>query len=124
MSAIVGTKQYIVYFDNIYGIIQDGIGSFGCWLRYWFSHGRSYLQQVGKTGFIFIACFWWLIRTIFYQSFIALGTCLLGSAPLRNRFPKPMLIERTDRYLYTSLVQEVRSTHRWLQLERCLCWYY
>jgi MFS family permease len=64
MSAIVGTNQYLEYFDNPHGIIQGSIGSAlaaGSVVGSLMAGPIS--DKFGRRDSIFIACFWWLIGT-------------------------------------------------------------
>lgn len=64
MSAIIGTQQYIDYFNNPHGTTQGGIGSALA--------GGSVIGAImagpisnkwGRRYAIFFACIWWLIGT-------------------------------------------------------------
>jgi MFS family permease len=64
MSAIVGTKQYVDYFDNPHGIIQGAIGSAlaaGSVIGSIMAGPLS--DWKGRRDSIFIACFFWLAGT-------------------------------------------------------------
>ncbi|RDL38320.1 Uncharacterized protein BP5553_02660 [Venustampulla echinocandica] len=64
MSAIVGTKQYLDYFDNPHGIIQGAIGSAlaaGSVVGSLMAGPIS--DKWGRRDSIFFACLWWLIGT-------------------------------------------------------------
>jgi MFS family permease len=64
MSAIVGTNQYLEYFDNPHGIIQGSIGSA---LAAGGVVGSLMAGPISdrwdRRDAIFIDCFWWLIGT-------------------------------------------------------------
>jgi MFS family permease len=64
MSAIVGTDQYVNYFNNPHGIIQGAIGSAlaaGSVVGSLMAGPIS--DRWGRRDSIFFACFWWLIGT-------------------------------------------------------------
>jgi MFS family permease len=64
MSAIVGTKQYVNYFDNPHGIVQGAIGSAlaaGSVVGSIIAGPLS--DWKGRRDSIFIACFFWLAGT-------------------------------------------------------------
>jgi len=64
MSAIVGTKQYVHYFDNPHGIIQGAIGSALAAGSVVGSIMAGPLSDwKGRRDSIFIACFFWLAGT-------------------------------------------------------------
>lgn len=64
MSAIVGTNQYIEFFDNPHGIIQGAIGSALAAGSVVGSLGAGPLSdRIGRRDSIFFACFWWLAGT-------------------------------------------------------------
>jgi len=65
MSAIVGTKQYISYFDNPHGIIQGAIGSSlaaGSVVGSLMAGPIS--DKYGRRDSIFFACAWWIVGTV------------------------------------------------------------
>jgi len=64
MSAIIGTSQYIDYFDNPHGITQGGIGAAlagGSVIGAIMAGPIS--NRIGRRDAIFVACFWWLLGT-------------------------------------------------------------
>jgi MFS family permease len=64
MSAVVGTNQYLEYFDNPHGIVQGSIGSAlaaGSVVGSLMAGPIS--DKFGRRDSIFIACFWRLIGT-------------------------------------------------------------
>ncbi|KAI9736864.1 MAG: hypothetical protein M1818_005915 [Claussenomyces sp. TS43310] len=64
MSAIIGTKQYIDYFNNPQGITQGGIGSAlagGSVIGAIMAGPIS--NKIGRRDAIFFACLWWLLGT-------------------------------------------------------------
>jgi MFS family permease len=59
MSAIIGTQQYINYFDNPHGITQGGIGAAlagGSVIGAIIAGPVS--NRIGRRDAIFFACFW------------------------------------------------------------------
>lgn len=79
MSAIVGTDQYLEYFDNPHGIIQGAIGSamaagsvVGSLMAGPFS------DRFGRRDSIFFACFWWIIGTAVQVSCKNWGQLIAG----------------------------------------------
>lgn len=79
MSAIVGTNQYVEYFDNPHGIIQGAIGSamaagsvVGSLMAGPFS------DKFGRRDSIFFACFWWIIGTAVQVSCKNWGQLIAG----------------------------------------------
>ena len=64
MSAIVGTKQYVSYFNNPHGVVQGAIGSAlaaGSVVGALFAGPLS--DKIGRRDSIFIACLFWLTGT-------------------------------------------------------------
>ncbi|MCJ1236577.1 hypothetical protein MMC14_004558 [Varicellaria rhodocarpa] len=64
MSAIIGTKQYVAYFDDPHGIIQGAIGAAlaaGSVIGSLFAGPLS--DWLGRRDAIFIACLFWLVGT-------------------------------------------------------------
>ena len=64
MSAIIGTKQYISYFNNPHGVVQGAIGSAlaaGSVVGALFAGPLS--DKIGRRDSIFIACLFWLTGT-------------------------------------------------------------
>lgn len=79
MSAIVGTQQYIDYFDNPHGIIQGAIGSAlaaGSVVGACFAGPLS--DKIGRRDAIFFACFWWLAGTAVQVSCNGYGSLIAG----------------------------------------------
>jgi len=79
MSAIVGTKQYVDYFDNPHGIIQGSIGSAlaaGSVVGSLMAGPIS--NKWGRRDSIFFACFWWLIGTSVQVSCKNFGQLIAG----------------------------------------------
>jgi MFS family permease len=79
MSAIVGTNQYINYFDNPHGIIQGAIGSAlaaGSVIGSLVAGPVS--TRFGRRDAIFFACFWWLIGTAVQVSCKIFGQLIAG----------------------------------------------
>ena len=64
MSAIIGTKQYISYFNNPHGVVQGAIGSAlaaGSVVGALFAGPLS--DRIGRRDSIFTACLFWLTGT-------------------------------------------------------------
>ncbi|CZR58457.1 related to high-affinity glucose transporter [Phialocephala subalpina] len=64
MSAIIGTQQYIDYFNNPQGITQGGIGAAlagGSVIGAIMAGPVS--NKIGRRDAIFFACIWWLLGT-------------------------------------------------------------
>lgn len=64
MSAIIGTDQYIAYFNNPHGITQGGIGAAlagGSVIGALMAGPVS--NKIGRRDAIFFACLWWLLGT-------------------------------------------------------------
>jgi len=64
MSAIIGTQQYIDYFNNPEGIVQGGIGAAlagGSVIGAIMAGPVS--NRIGRRDATFFACFWWLLGT-------------------------------------------------------------
>jgi MFS family permease len=83
MSAIVGTTQYVDYFDNPHGIIQGAIGSALAAGSVVGSLAAGPISNwMGRRNSIWFACFWWLLGTavqgtFLHASFIrSISTCL------------------------------------------------
>jgi MFS family permease len=79
MSAIVGTNQYLEYFDNPHGIIQGAIGSAlaaGSVVGSLMAGPIS--DRWGRRDSIFFACFWWLIGTSVQVSCKNYGQLIAG----------------------------------------------
>jgi len=79
MSAIVGTDQYIDYFDDPHGIIQGAIGSAlaaGSVVGSLMAGPIS--NKWGRRDAIFFACFWWLIGTAVQVSCKNFGQLIAG----------------------------------------------
>jgi MFS family permease len=79
MSAIVGTEQYIAYFDDPHGIIQGAIGSAlaaGSVVGSMMAGPIS--NKYGRRDSIFFACLWWLIGTAVQVSCKNYGQLIAG----------------------------------------------
>jgi MFS family permease len=79
MSAIVGTDQYIEYFDNPHGVIQGAIGSSlaaGSVLGSLMAGPIS--DRFGRRDSIFFACFWWLAGTAVQVATNGFGSLIAG----------------------------------------------
>ncbi len=79
MSAIIGTQQYIDYFDNPQGIVQGGIGAALA--------GGSVIGAImagpvsnkfGRRDSIFFACWWWLLGTAIQTGCNGKGMLIVG----------------------------------------------
>lgn len=79
MSAIVGTDQYIDYFDNPHGIIQGAIGSALAAGSVIGSLAAGPISdKFGRRDSIFFGCFWWLIGTAVQVSCKNYGQLIAG----------------------------------------------
>lgn len=79
MSAIIGTKQYISYFNNPHGIIQGAIGSSlaaGSVVGSLFAGPLS--DRIGRRDSIFCACFFWLAGTSVQVACQSYGMLIAG----------------------------------------------
>ncbi len=79
MSAIIGTQQYIKYFDNPHGIVQGGIGAAlagGSVIGAIIAGPVS--NRIGRRDAIFFACFWWLLGTALQASCNRIGMLVAG----------------------------------------------
>jgi len=79
MSAVVGTPQYLEYFDNPHGIIQGAIGSAlaaGSVVGSLMAGPIS--DKWGRRDATFLACFWWLIGTAVQVSCKNYGQLIAG----------------------------------------------
>ena len=79
MSAIIGTDQYLVYFDNPHGIIQGAIGSAlaaGSVVGALFAGPLS--DKIGRRDAIFSACLWWLVGTAIQVACNGYGMLIAG----------------------------------------------
>lgn len=64
MSAIIGTKQYVLFFNNPQGIVQGGIGSAlagGSVIGAIIAGPVS--DRIGRRDSIAFGCLWWLLGT-------------------------------------------------------------
>jgi sugar porter (SP) family MFS transporter len=79
MSAIVGTQQYIDYFDNPHGVIQGAIGSSlaaGSVVGSLMAGPIS--NKIGRRDAIWFACLWWLLGTAVQVSCQNYGQLIAG----------------------------------------------
>jgi len=79
MSAIIGTQQYINYFNNPHGITQGGIGAAlagGSVIGAIIAGPIS--NRIGRRDAIFFACFWWLLGTALQTSCNGIGMLVAG----------------------------------------------
>lgn len=79
MSAIIGTDQYVEYFNNPHGITQGAIGSAlaaGSVVGALFAGLVS--DKVGRRDAIFLACLWWLLGTAIQVACNGYGMLIAG----------------------------------------------
>lgn len=79
MSAIIGTNQYIAYFNNPHGVIQGAIGSAlaaGSVVGSLLAGPLS--NRIGRRDAVFCACFFWLIGTAVQVSCKNFGQLIAG----------------------------------------------
>ncbi|KAF2146382.1 uncharacterized protein K452DRAFT_341028 [Aplosporella prunicola CBS 121167] len=79
MSAIIGTDQYLDYFDNPHGVTQGGINSAlaaGSVVGSLISGFIS--DKWGRRGAIFFACLWWLVGTAIQVATNGVGMLIAG----------------------------------------------
>jgi MFS family permease len=79
MSAIIGTKQYIDFFDNPHGVRQGAIGSAlaaGSVLGSIMAGPVS--DKIGRRDSIMFACLWWLIGTAVQTAVNGFGMLIAG----------------------------------------------
>lgn len=79
MSAIIGTQQYISYFNNPHGIIQGAIGSSlaaGSVVGSLFAGPLS--DKIGRRDSIFFACFFWIAGTAVQVATQSYGMLIAG----------------------------------------------
>ncbi|KAL9054684.1 MAG: hypothetical protein Q9206_003445 [Seirophora lacunosa] len=79
MSAIIGTEQYVDYFNNPHGIIQGAIGSSlaaGSVIGALFAGPLS--DRIGRRDAIFFACLWWLLGTAIQVACNGYGMLIAG----------------------------------------------
>ena len=79
MSAIIGTDQYVNYFNNPHGIVQGGIGAALA--------GGSVIGAImagpvsnfiGRRDAIAFACFWWFLGTALQAGCNGIGMLVVG----------------------------------------------
>jgi MFS family permease len=79
MSAIIGTEQYLTYFDNPHGIRQGAIGAaLAAGSVIGFIVARPISDHIGRRDSIFFACFWWLLGTAVQVSTKGSGQLIAG----------------------------------------------
>lgn len=79
MSAIVGTEQYVDYFDNPHGVRQGAIGSALAAGSVVGSAIAGYVSdKIGRRDSIMFACLWWLIGTGVQAGCTGFGTLITG----------------------------------------------
>ena len=79
MSAIIGTPQYIEYFNDPHGIIQGAIGSAlaaGSIVGAIFAGPLS--DYIGRRDAIFVACLFWLVGTAVQVAVNGYGMLIAG----------------------------------------------
>jgi sugar porter (SP) family MFS transporter len=79
MSAIVGTKQYLEFFDNPHGIVQGAIGSAlaaGSVVGSIVAGPLS--DRIGRRDSVFVSCFFWLVGTSVQVSCNGWGMLIAG----------------------------------------------
>lgn len=79
MSAIIGTEQYVNYFNDPHGIVQGAIGSAlaaGSVVGALFAGSLS--DKVGRRDAIFLACLWWLVGTAIQVACNGYGMLIAG----------------------------------------------
>ncbi|EON66901.1 hypothetical protein W97_06304 [Coniosporium apollinis CBS 100218] len=79
MSAIIGTKQYVSYFNNPHGIIQGAIGAAlaaGSVVGSLFAGPFS--DRIGRRDSIFCACFFWIAGTVVQVACNGYGMLIAG----------------------------------------------
>ncbi|KAL8958865.1 MAG: hypothetical protein Q9193_004157 [Seirophora villosa] len=79
MSAIIGTEQYVDYFNDPHGIIQGAIGSSlaaGSVIGALFAGPLS--DRIGRRDAIFFACLWWLLGTAIQVACNGYGMLIAG----------------------------------------------
>lgn len=79
MSAIIGTPQYVDYFDNPHGVVQGAIGSAlvaGSVIGSLFAGPLS--DRIGRRDAISGACFFWLAGTAVQVSCNGIGMLIAG----------------------------------------------
>lgn len=79
MSAIIGTSQYITYFNDPHGVVQGAIGSAlaaGSVVGSLMAGPLS--NRIGRRDAVFCACFFWLIGTAVQVSCKNFGQLIAG----------------------------------------------
>ncbi|QSZ33651.1 hypothetical protein DSL72_005219 [Monilinia vaccinii-corymbosi] len=79
MSAIIGTTQYIEYFNNPQGVVQGGIGSAlaaGSVVGAIMAGPVS--NKYGRRDSLFFACIWWLLGTALQTACNGIGMLVAG----------------------------------------------
>src|SRR6266498_3869020 len=79
MSAIIGTDQYVKFFDNPHGVRQGAIGSAlaaGSVVGSIIAGPVS--DKIGRRDSIMFACFWWLIGTAVQTAVNGFGMLIAG----------------------------------------------
>ena len=79
ISAIIGTKQYVAYFNNPSGTTQGGIGAAlagGSVIGAIMAGPVS--NRIGRRDAIAFACFWWLLGTAIQAGCNGVGMLVAG----------------------------------------------
>ncbi|CAL8578158.1 hypothetical protein XPA_003960 [Xanthoria parietina] len=79
MSAIIGTPQYVDYFDDPHGVVQGAIGSAlaaGSVVGALFAGTLS--DKIGRRDAVFSACLWWLAGTAVQVACNGYGMLIAG----------------------------------------------
>lgn len=79
ISAIIGTKQYVNYFNNPHGIVQGGIGAAlagGSVIGAIMAGPVS--NRIGRRDAIGFACFWWFLGTALQSGCTGIGMLVAG----------------------------------------------
>ncbi|KAN0068045.1 General substrate transporter [Elaphomyces granulatus] len=79
MSAIVGTKQYIDFFDNPHGVRQGAIGSaLAAGSVIGSAIAGPISDKIGRRDSIMFACLWWLLGTGVQAGVTGFGSLITG----------------------------------------------
>lgn len=79
MSAIVGTQQYIDFFDNPHGVRQGAIGSaLAAGSVFGSAIAGPISDRIGRRDSIMFACLWWLLGTGVQAGVTGFGSLITG----------------------------------------------